>query len=51
MDKVTYSYNEIDIFLEHNLYNACLVVSEDDTIEQYSLVLDADNQTVTIVFN
>lgn len=51
MDKVTYSYNEIDVFLEHNLYNACVVVSEfDHTIEQYNLILDADSQTVTIVF-
>lgn len=48
MDKISqYSYDELNPHQELKLYLACLV----EDIEGFIIELDADNQTVTIVFS
>lgn len=48
MDKISdYDYSELDIHQENKLYMACLV---SDEVEGFTIQLDADNQTATIVF-
>ena len=48
MDKISvYSYDELQPYQESKLYLACLV----DEVEGFTIQLDADNQTATIIFN
>lgn len=47
MDKVSeYSYDELNPHQEQKLFDACLV----ENIEGFTIELDADNQTATIIF-
>ena len=48
MDKVSeYSYDELRPHQESKLYLSCLV----EDIEGFTIELDADKQTATVVFN
>lgn len=48
MDKISvYSYDELQPHQENKLYLSCLV----ENIEGFTIELDGDKQTATIIFN